>query len=66
VCGAHMMGGASNAISRGEIAIVAAIVPVPLVLAGGADAHVVTMVRTRGRHCLCVRLRASCDVRRSV
>lgn len=43
MCGAHMMGGASNAISRGEIAIVAAIVPVPLVLAGGADAQVVVM-----------------------
>jgi hypothetical protein len=43
VCGAHVMGGASNAISRGEIAIVAAIVPVPLVLAGGADAQVVVM-----------------------
>lgn len=62
MCGAHMMGGASNAISRGEIAIVAAIVPVPLVLAGGADAQVVIMVGTRGRHCLCVGRTASCDV----
>jgi len=62
VCGAHMMGGASNAISRGEIAIVAGIVPVPLVLAGGADAQVVTMVWARGRHCLCVRLKSPCDV----
>jgi hypothetical protein len=41
-----MMGGASDAISRGGIAIVAAIVPVPLVLAGGADAQVVIMVGT--------------------
>ena len=52
MCGAHMMGGASNAVSRGEIAIVAAIVPVPLVLAGGADAQVVIMVGTRGIQCL--------------
>ena len=54
MCGAHMMGGASNAISRGEIGIVAAVVPVPLVLAGAADAQVVIMVGTRGTHCLCV------------
>jgi hypothetical protein len=61
VCGAHMMGGASDAISRGGIAIVAAIVPVPLVLAGGADAQVVIMVGTRGIQCLCVELTALCD-----
>ena len=63
MCGAHVMGGASNAISRGEIAIVAAIVPVPLVLGGGADAQVVIMVGTRGIQCLCVGRTSPCDVR---
>jgi hypothetical protein len=43
VCGAHMMGGSANAMSRGEIAIVGAVVPVPLVLPGGATVDVVTM-----------------------
>ena len=66
MCGAHMMGGASNAVSRGEIAMLAAIVPVPLVLASGADAQVVIMVGTGGRYCLCVGLSAPCDVCHSV
>ena len=38
-----MMGGAANAMSRGEIAVVGAVVPVPLVLPGGAAVDVVTM-----------------------
>jgi len=55
VCGAYMMGGASNVIPRADIAIVAATVPVPLVMSSiGAD--VVTMVRPRAKiHSQCVK-----------
>jgi hypothetical protein len=44
VCGAYMMGGASNVTPRADIAIVAATVPVPLVMPS-IGANVVTMVR---------------------